>query len=123
MLEENRSMSQNYQNLEVCTEKLEKCFERNSASNLIDNKVSYPSYSEIQEPFIRRDFPIRKDLPTDWDYVRILGRGSFMEQAINLIVLPLTLCDSKSNLYRVELLFYNQICLCRCCIFIIKWRQ
>jgi hypothetical protein len=28
-----------------------------------------------------------------------------MEQAINLIVLPLTLCDSKSNLYRVELLF------------------
>jgi hypothetical protein len=56
--------SKDYQNLEVCTEKLEKCFERNSASNLIDNKVSYPSYSEIQEPFIRRDFPIRKDLPT-----------------------------------------------------------
>jgi hypothetical protein len=98
MLGENRSRVKDYQNLEVCTEKLEKCFERNSASNLIDNKVSYPSYSEIQEPFIRRDFPIRKDLPTDWDYVRILGRGSFMEQAINLIVLPLTLCDSKSNL-------------------------
>jgi hypothetical protein len=31
--------SKDYQNLEVCTEKLEKCFERNSASNLIDNKV------------------------------------------------------------------------------------
>jgi hypothetical protein len=30
--------SKDYQNLEVCTEKLEKCFERNSASNLIDNK-------------------------------------------------------------------------------------
>jgi hypothetical protein len=54
MLEENRSMSQKLPSL------LEKCFERNSASNLIDNKVSYPSYSEIQEPFIRRDFPIAK---------------------------------------------------------------
>jgi hypothetical protein len=54
-----------YQNLEVCTEKLEKCFERNSASNLID-KVSYPSYSEIQEPFIRRDFPIQ-ELTYSWD--------------------------------------------------------
>jgi hypothetical protein len=64
MLGKSQHESKDYQNLEVCTEKLEKCFERNSASNLIDNKVSYPSYSEIQEPFIRRDFPIRKDLPT-----------------------------------------------------------
>jgi hypothetical protein len=33
-----RKSSKDYQKLEVCTEKLEKCFERNSASNLIDNR-------------------------------------------------------------------------------------
>jgi hypothetical protein len=97
--EENQSLSEKItRNLETCSAKLDKCFDRTYISEPVV-KQNYQSNHILQElpSIIQYEIPSN---PANWDRIRVLGYGSFLEQIINLIVLPITLCDPRAVLYR-----------------------
>lgn len=103
---ENKILSERIsQNLETCNDKLEKCFDRTYAPVTENN---YQSYSRLQEPATthktdhdRHDrINYERYNTADWDHIRLLGNGSFMSQFLNLIFLPLTVCDKMAPCYK-----------------------